>query len=123
MEKINRNLIAACGMNCGICRAHLRKNNPCHGCKYVEKNNPKTRVSCRIRNCTERRGKFCFECAQFPCGRLINLDKRYRAKYGMSEIENLEFIRDHGINAFIKRERRRWQSSSGVFCVHDKIFY
>ncbi|MDO8737104.1 MAG: DUF3795 domain-containing protein [Thermoleophilia bacterium] len=123
MEKISRNLIAPCGMNCGLCRAHLRRNNPCHGCRNIEKNNPKTRFSCKIRNCTERIGKFCFECAGFPCDRLKHLDKRYKSKYGMSEIENLEFIRIRGINDFIKRERKRWQSSKGVFCVHDKKYY
>lgn len=41
----------------------------------------------------------------------------------MSEIENLEFIRDNGINAFIKRERDRWQSPRGVLCVHDRNYH
>jgi hypothetical protein len=120
---MNRNLIAPCGMNCGVCRGYLRERNRCHGCRDTEKNMPKACFLCRIRTCTERKGKYCFDCAKFPCDILKRMDKRYRTKYGMSEIENLEFIRDKGINNFVKNERKRWQSSKGHFCVHDKKYY
>jgi hypothetical protein len=48
------------------------------------------------------------------------LDLRYRKKYGMSMIENLEAIRQHGIRKFIKSEKERWTCSEcgGVICVH-----
>jgi len=123
MEKINRNLIAPCGMNCGICIGYLRQKNRCRGCGEAEKNKPKTRVFCKIRICKERKGKYCFDCVKFPCDRLKMLDKRYRANYDMSEIENLEFIRCKGINNFVKNERKRWQSSKGLLCVHNKKYY
>jgi hypothetical protein len=120
---ITQNLIAPCGMNCGICRAHLRPKNPCHGCNYAEANKPKTRVNCRLRICGKRKGKFCGHCQEFPCDRLKHLDCRYRTKYGMSEIENLEFIRKNGIRKFVAMERKRWISAKGVLCVHDKKHY
>jgi hypothetical protein len=123
MERIDRNLIAPCGMDCGVCLAHLRETSQCHGCREAELNKPKTRVFCKIRICKERKGKFCFDCARFPCERLKSLDKRYRTKYGMSEIENLEFIRSKGINSFVKSERERWLSSKGLLCVHNKKYY
>lgn len=41
--------------------------------------------------------KYCFGCDSFLCDRLKNLDKRYRANYGMSMIENLENIRKLGV--------------------------
>jgi hypothetical protein len=41
----------------------------------------------------------------------------------MSEIENLELIRSRGINNFVESERKRWQSSRGLFCVHNKRYY
>lgn len=123
MRKINRNLIAPCGINCTICLAHLRKNNRCESCNKIRSDSPKTRVLCQIRTCTKRKGKFCFNCEKFPCDRLKHLDKRYRTKYNMSEIENLEFIRDKGMDEFIKRERNKWQSSKGILCVHDKKYY
>jgi Protein of unknown function (DUF3795) len=122
-NKITRNLIAPCGMNCGICRAFLRDKNPCHGCACAEMNLPKTRVNCKMRICTKRTGRFCCRCTEFPCGRLQHLDKRYRIKYGMSEIENLEFIQEYGIRKFVVAERRRWISERGIFCVHDKKYY
>lgn len=110
-------------MDCGICGAYLRRNNPCRGCNRIGADAPRTRAGCRIRKCAERRGRFCFDCAQYPCARLSNLDKRYRKRYGMSEIENLEFIRDRGVNEFVRSERKKWQSDKGVFCVHDKQYY
>ena len=86
-------------------------------------NNPKTRVQCRLRVCNERTGHFCFECSEFPCERLKHLDSRYRTRYGMSEIENLEYIRDHGIRKFLELERKKWICEQGVFCVHDRKYY
>jgi len=120
---IRKDLIAPCGMNCGICRAYLRQRNPCHGCSDAEQNKPRTRLNCRLRVCKKRSGDFCCNCTEFPCDRLKHLDKRYRTRYGMSEIENLEYIRDHGIRKFVERERKRWISEQGILCVHDKTFY
>ncbi len=120
---LSEHLIAACGMNCGICRAYLRPKNPCRGCRKAEQNRPRTREHCRLRVCKKRTGRFCFSCADFPCERLKHLDKRYRTRYGMSEIENLEYVRDRGLRAFMKRETTRWVSDQGVFCVHDRQYY
>ncbi len=122
-NRITSNLIAPCGMNCGVCIAFLREHNPCLGCRDAEQEKPKTITQCYMRVCKERTGKFCFDCARFPCDRLRHLDLRYRTKYGMSEIENLVFIRDNGIRKFVESERRRWISEKGVFCVHDKQYY
>jgi rubrerythrin len=48
------------------------------------------------------------------------LDKRYRIKYRMSMIENLEWIKEHGIEDFLKREEIRWQcpSCGNIVSVH-----
>jgi hypothetical protein len=121
MKKINKKLIAPCGMNCGVCMAYLREKNHCDGCKAGP-----TSVSClrcKIRNCTERKGQYCFDCEKFPCDSLKHLDKRYRTKYEMSEIENLEFIRDNGIDEFVEKENARWVSDKGVYCVHKKEYF
>ena len=42
----------------------------------------------------EKKFRYCYECDGFPCARVKRLDKRYRTKYEMSMIENLEYIRD-----------------------------
>jgi hypothetical protein len=60
---------------------------------------------------------------KFPCERLKRLDKRYREKYGMSEIENLRFIQEKGIGSFLGHEEKRWVNPCGTYCVHDKKRY
>ncbi len=119
---ISKGLIAPCGMNCAICKAYLREHNPCHGCREAEQNKPVTRANCRLRTCTKRIGNFC-DCAEFPCDRLKHLDHRYRTRYGISEIENLKFIHEHGIGRFLDSERQKWISGKGILCVHDKKYY
>jgi hypothetical protein len=121
--KFDPRLIAACGMNCAVCKAHLRERNPCRGCNFAEQNRPKTRVECPLRICRKRAGRFCCACADFPCDRLQRMDRRYRTKYRMSPIENLEFIKARGIREFVEKDEKRWFSEKGVLCVHDRKYY
>jgi len=119
-------LIATCGMNCGICYAYLREKNKCPGCNFFNAKEPVSIDRCKIRNCEHiKSGKitFCFGCESFPCRNLKRLDKRYRTKYGMSEIENLEYIKKKGIRKFIEKEKLKWSCSNcgGTVNVHKKI--
>ena len=41
----------------------------------------------------------------------------------MSEIENLKFIKEHGIEKFLKEQNEKYISDKGTFCVHDKKYY
>jgi hypothetical protein len=77
-------------------------------------------MNCRLRLCGKRRGRFCYDYPPFLCDRLQRLDTRYRTRYGMSEIENLEYIRDRGMDPFLENERSKWVSNRGILCVHDK---
>jgi hypothetical protein len=122
MDKITPNLIAPCGMNCGLCLNHLRAEKKCPGCFSGRKVN-NVCIKCAIKLCKERQGDYCYECEKFPCERLGRLDKRYKEKYGMSEIDNLVFIRDKGMKEFLKSECKKWQSDQGTMCVHDKKYY
>lgn len=120
-------LIAPCGMNCYICMAYLRKKNKCPGCR-IEANKPVTRVICKIKTCetlTENKLAFCFECENVPCKNLKHLDKRYRTRYNMSMIENLENIQKIGIEEFLKNEKIRWTcpECGGTVCVHKGYCY
>ena len=122
-ESLRPTMIAPCGMNCGLCLAHLRRKNRCLGCNGDDAHKAKHCTVCRIKNCDGIKageGDFCFQCARFPCARLRQLDKRYRAKYGMSMIENLERLRALGMEGFIALEKRRWKCAEcgGVICVH-----
>ena len=121
-----QDLIATCGMNCGLCIGLLRKKNPCGGCfKKDDKNKPQACRSCAIVNCkrlAEAESAFCYDCDKYPCARLKKLDSRYRTKYGMSMIDNLNFIKENGMERFLENEQNRWtckECNSGV-SVHRK---
>ena len=122
-DKSRAMLIAPCGMNCGLCHAFLRSRNPCPGCRSDDRGKPKTRVACLIKNCESRirtGTDFCGDCASFPCGSLVRLDKRYRANYGMSMIDNLQAIKSSGMGGFLREEQARWECSrcGETICVH-----
>ncbi len=124
-QELHQDLIAPCGMNCGLCMCYLRDKNTCGGCRAGDEGKAKSCLACAIRNCETPRSNesgFCFECDVFPCARLKRLDVRYRTKYRMSMLENLEFIRVLGIEAFVESERDRWAcpECGGVQCVHTE---
>lgn len=110
-QLINAEMIAPCGMNCAICIGFLRDKNPCPGCLGDDQNKPKHCVNCSVVICPElekQEDRFCYDCEKLPCKRLKTLDKRYRAKYSMSMLENLENIKVWGIEKFIASEQKRW---------------
>jgi hypothetical protein len=96
-------LIAPCGMNCALCSGYLALKNDLRS-KGIRMINC---TGCRTRNkdCAFLKGHcsklskgeliFCFECTSFPCDRLKTIDKRYRARYRMSMIENLNLIKEN----------------------------
>jgi hypothetical protein len=121
-------LIAPCGINCAVCLGHLRDNNKCPGCRINDRNKPKTRLYCKIKNCSELKKnnkKYCFSCTIFPCEKLKHLDKRYKTKYHMSMIENLEKIKKDGIKKFLKSEDKKWKcpKCSGIICCHNGLCF
>jgi hypothetical protein len=125
-DKIN--LIAPCGINCSICRAYLGERNPCPGCRADDAGKRKARVMCKMKTCgvfqdTEK--EYCYQCLDFPCKRILNLDKRYRNRYQMSLVENLEDIRDLGLENFLNNEDTKWtcKNCGGTICVHDGLCY
>ena len=129
MDSDNKsNLIAPCGMNCGLCMAYLRKRNKCSGCRGPDEDKTITILRCKIKNCEvfkDGDAEFCFECEDFPCDKLEHLDKRYRNKYHMSMITNLKSIRDNGMEKFLEDESEKWTCSEcgGTICVHKGYCY
>jgi len=116
-------LIAPCGMNCGVCYAHLRPRNKCPGCRAANHGKPKTRTKCPIKTCSIRRrnkADFCVGCDRLPCDRLQRLDRRYREKYSMSMIENLQKIAAEGVRSLIEEEGAKWVCAEcgATLCVH-----
>lgn len=122
MEQFDKKLIAPCGMNCGVCVAYLRDENKCPGCFSGRKVNGRP-IKCSRRLCKKRTGDFCYECAKFPCQSIKKLDERYLKRYQMSEIDNLKFIRDKGLNIFLESQKKKYISDKGIFCLHDGRYY
>jgi len=125
--RIPASMMAPCGMNCGICVAHLRKDNRCAGCLAEGGQKQKHCLVCSIKTCDKRSedATFCFDCVKYPCSRLKQLDTRYRTKYHMSMLENLDHIRELGLDQFMVIENTRWvcPSCGSPICIHDQRCY
>ncbi|MHA3963070.1 MAG: DUF3795 domain-containing protein [Candidatus Thorarchaeota archaeon SMTZ1-45] len=123
-------LIAPCGMNCAICVAYFgyrmdggRRKTACSGCRIKNKDCAFVKKQCEL--LSKHQIEYCFECDHFPCEQLKKLDKRYRIRFNMSSIENLENIRDNGVRKFLKQQRTRYRcpECGGTICVHTNRCY
>jgi catechol 2,3-dioxygenase-like lactoylglutathione lyase family enzyme len=129
-DKYTEDLIAACGMNCRICIGYFgytvsgkKRKMKCIGCKPRNKSCAFLKKYCK--KLTKKEVNYCYECSDFPCYHLENLDKLYRKRYNMSMIENLEYIRDKGMGKFLGHQQTKYQcpKCGGVICVHNDICY
>ena len=124
-------LIAPCGMNCAVCIAYqarkldLKKQGfnrtYCPGCIPRGEHCLFMKANCDLVG--KGLVRFCYECDDFPCNRLKALDKRYRTKYHLSMIENLIFIRDQGMQAFLEQETSQWTcpECGSLICCHNGL--
>ena len=125
--------IAPCGMNCGICKAYLAYSrgipykkgevSHCTGCLVRNKNCAFIKRDCeRIR---KKQIRFCYECERMPCNELAKIDSYYKARYGMSMVENQNVIREQGMDEFLKKqyEKYRCPDCGDVVSVHDGKCY
>ena len=126
-------LIAPCGMNCALCVSYLAMKNDlkkkgfgkkyCAGCMPRGENCAFMKKQCALLG--KGLVRFCYECRDFPCRRLKTLDKRYRTNYHMSMIENLNFIKEHGIGKFLGKEAAKWQcpECGEAICCHNGLCF
>jgi hypothetical protein len=124
-------LIAPCGMNCGLCVHYQAMKNDlnkqgfhkqyCPGC--IPRGNNCTHIGDQCALLGKGLVRFCFECKDFPCKRLKELDRRYRTKYHMSMLDNLSYIQEHGSEAFLVKESEKWACAScgGRICCHNGL--
>lgn len=117
--------LAPCGVICDLCLAAQRTKNPCAGCNSTG-NKPSHCVNCGIKTCSRRPGDYtlaCLDCADFPCRRLKDLDKRYISRYGVSPLDQLRNARTQGVEAFIHRQAQVWQCEGcgALLCVHSSV--
>lgn len=129
-DALTEELIAPCGMNCRICVGYFgytmsgkKRKMKCIGCKPRDKSCAFLKKYCK--KLAKKEVEYCFECDDFPCSHLEKLDSTYRKGYHMSMIENLEYIRDHGMDAFLKQQNNRYACShcGAICCVHTNVCY
>ncbi|MGD9873822.1 MAG: DUF3795 domain-containing protein [Kiritimatiellia bacterium] len=122
---MNGSSIAPCGVICDICLGFQRSKNTCVGCNVVGSKAYHCEA-CSIKSCPEKQGNpllLCGDCEKFPCRRIKNLDKRYRTKYGESNIENLRAIAEQGMDVFIAQQEEKWKcpQCGKLLCVHRAV--
>jgi hypothetical protein len=123
-------LIAPCGINCATCIAYFgytmsgaKRKITCSSCRTSNKGCAFLKDHCRL--LAKNEVAYCSDCNDFPCQHLVRLDRRYRKNYNMSVVENLNFIRDHGMKKFVddQSEKYRCPECGGTICVHTSRCY
>jgi len=126
-------LIAPCGMNCSVCSRYLArkydvrskgvKMSYCAGCRPRDRKCALLKKRCDL--LLNHSVRFCYECGTFPCRNLERIDARYQKDYRTSFIENLTFIKQHSLSAFMERENVKWRCSQceGVLCCHNGVCF
>ncbi len=113
-------MTAPCGLDCSICELHpagkddnLRaylisrgipeEKLPCPGCRELKGECPVLRGSCATYQCAKKHDvDFCFQCGDYPCGRLNpSLDMADTLPHNL-KIYNLAYIEKHGLEDFRK---------------------
>lgn len=130
MNNLTQQLIAPCGMNCGICSGYLayKHNIPrrvvyhCEGCRPRDKQCSFLKKKC-VDDLKLLKGEveYCFECDSFPCESLAKLDKKYREGYAMSQIDNLMEIKSKGIDSFIESQEEKYAcpNCGNLISIHN----
>ncbi len=122
MEKTERmEIVAPCGIDCGICELYICKDNPqlfnyllgrgipeeklpCKGCRAVAGNCPVLGMKCATYKCVvEHKVDFCYECNEFPCLKLHPSADRAEVLPHNLKVFNLNKIQRSGLEAFIEQ--------------------
>ena len=123
-------LIAPCGNNCATCVGYFgytmsgtKRKHTCPGCRTRNKGCAFLQKHCEL--IYKDKIEFCFECPDYPCVHLLKLQDRYTKKYDVNLIENLNFIRDHGMEKFLKSQEEKYEcpNCGGTICVHTNLCY
>ena len=128
-----KDLIAPCGMDCGLCSGYLAYINEipkkrgaithCAGCRARNKQCAFIKRDCSLLK--NNKITYCFECNDYPCERLKRLDNSYITRYSTSFIGNLNSIRDDGIENFLEGQERKHSCAKcgNAICVHNRKCY
>ncbi len=114
------NLVAPCGIDCGICELYTCKDNaqlynallargipkekiPCPGCRNVHGNCPVIPETCATYLCAgDMKVQFCHECDEFPCNKLQPSADRADVLPHNMKVFNLCIIKREGVEKFVQ---------------------
>ena len=122
-------MIAPCGLNCALCKRALLADDLCPGCNGPDEHKPDyCATKCGVPRCEKRKtlpDRFCDQCPDYPCADIMEKETRYANAYRMLEspIGNLAYIRQHGMEAFLKRETERYTcpDCGGTICIQQSV--
>jgi hypothetical protein len=117
-------LLGICGVYCGACETYRAYNDKdlilveweikmgmpaneiyCEGCGSNLVNQWCSK--CQFRKCVAKQGiRFCFECKDFPCKRLVDFSKtRPHRELG---IRNLQQLKGMSVREWLRLQDKRW---------------
>ncbi len=132
-KSFRQKLVAPCGMNCNVCSGYLAlkcdlKSNGvrmsyCTGCRPRDKKCSFLKKTCN--NLMNHTVQFCYECKEFPCEKLKQIDRRYKENFRMSLLKNLIDIKVNGMEKFLRTQEEIWQCQNcgGVICCHNGLCF
>lgn len=121
----NLNKVGPCGTCCSLCPAAKddpaiikmlvekgfpKDVLPCKGCRSIDGYCPSPSLGgkqCGVFSCAEsRKYKFCFECEDSPCDRLMPAEKIGNYRYHNMKCFNLLYIQKQGVDKFCENAER-----------------
>ena len=120
---IDKMMFAPCGMNCLVCYKHCYHKKPCAGCLNSDRGKPEHCRTCKIKDCVKTKElSYCFECSDYPCRLIKSLEKSYSIRYQACLMENSEFVRQYGLDLFMKAQEKRYTcpNCGGIISIHDR---
>jgi hypothetical protein len=106
--------IGVCGLDCGLCPRYYTKGpSICPGCggpDFLNKHPICSFITCCVK---KKNLEVCGQCPDFPCSK-FKTEKEYQqmeesSSYPSNKVvlQNLNFIKEHGIKKFIDRQKKR----------------
>ena len=126
IPRITKDLVAPCGMVCAVCCAYLayKNDNPyltkCTGCRARNKQCAFVKKGCA--KLMQNKIDFCHRCKKMPCKKLKKISDKYTARHDFDFVANQKYIKQHGIDFFIRKIRRDFKcpKCGDLICVHNK---
>ncbi len=127
--EMDKQLIAPCGMYCGLCTYLYQiprqrgQFNYCAGCRPRGKGCAWLKKRCELLR--DHAVQYCFECPSYPCRQLEHLAGRYRMRYGLDFLANLELIRDQSEDVLLDvlKDRFACERCGGLMSIHSGKYF